>query len=423
MANKISYKLPKPSDLDIFSTQADRNAAVRTQVENIPIDLIDGFPDHPYSVRDDEAMALLVESISENGVLNPPLVRSMDNGRYQMVSGHRRMHACILAGIDTIDCKVLTNIDDDKATILMVDSNFQREQLLPSEKAKAYKMRHEAMKRQGKRTDLEGKESYSAADEIAKTAPDSASTVKRYIRLASLLPAFMEMLDSGELTTLAGLELALLPAEDQEIILERISNHHVVPTIEQAKKLRYLHDTDNLNTYTADTVLRPYSFSTNAAASAESVSVPEAPAASVPEKPKSDTPTGPRMLSKEEAERFENEEPTEPQDNEEEAPVESIYVGRRRDPDKEPVSKAPATLVFSEKAIRHMVGDEVEDLYGFVLNAVKAATGAAISYEEDAEILENVPYEFQENGRTRNYILEALRYYNEKRMGDRLREG
>ena len=202
MANKISYKLPKPSDLDIFSTQADRNAAVRTQVENIPIDLIDSFPDHPYSVRDDEAMALLVESISENGVLNPPLVRSMDNGRYQMVSGHRRMHACILAGIDAIDCKVLTNIDDDKATILMVDSNFQREQLLPSEKAKAYKMRHEAMKRQGKRTDLEGKESYSAADEIAKTAPDSASTVKRYIRLASLLPAFMEMLDSGELTRL-----------------------------------------------------------------------------------------------------------------------------------------------------------------------------------------------------------------------------
>lgn len=129
MANKFSYKLPKPSDLDIFSTQADRNAAVRTQVENIPIDLIDSFPDHPYSVRDDEAMALLVESISENGVLNPPLVRSMDNGRYQMVSGHRRMHACIQAGIDAIDCKVLTNIDDDKATILMVDSNFQREQL------------------------------------------------------------------------------------------------------------------------------------------------------------------------------------------------------------------------------------------------------------------------------------------------------
>lgn len=410
MADKFSYKLPKPSDFDIFSTQEDRNAAVRTQVENIPIELIDGFPNHPYSVRDDEAMDLLVESITENGVLNPPLVRSMDNGRYQMVSGHRRMHACILAGIDAIDCKVLHNIDDDKATILMVDSNFQREQLLPSEKAKAYKMRYEAMKRQGKRTDLEGKESYSSVDEIAKTAPDSASTVKRYIRLASLLPAFMEMLDSGELTTLAGLELALIPADEQEIILERINHHHVVPTIEQAKKLRYLHDTDNLSTYTADTVLRPYPISTNTAASAESVSAPE-------------EPTGPRILPKEEAERFEAEEPTESQDNEEEAPVESIYVGRRREPDKEPVSKAPATLVFSENTIRHMVGDEVNDLYGFVLNAVKAATGAAISYEEDAEILENVPYEFQENGRTRAYILEALRYYNEKRMGDYLREG
>ena len=186
---KSDFTLTKLDDL--FSTQEQRDEEKLSKIRDIPLTEIDDFPDHPFKVRDDEDMAQLIESIKERGVITPATVRQKEDGRYELISGHRRKRACELAGFDTLRCEVV-ELNRDEATILMVESNYQRSQILPSEKAYAYKMRLEALSRQGKRTDLtsdpvgwksSGKET---AQLIGEQSGDSQTQVRRYIRLRSM---------------------------------------------------------------------------------------------------------------------------------------------------------------------------------------------------------------------------------------------
>ena len=188
---KSDFTLTKLDDL--FSTQEQRDEEKLSKIRDIPLTEIDDFPDHPFKVRDDEDMAQLIESIKERGVITPATVRQKEDGRYELISGHRRKRACELAGFDTLRCEVV-NLNRDEATILMVESNYQRSQILPSEKAYAYKMRLEALSRQGKRTALtsdpvgwksSGKET---AQLIGEQSSDNQTQVLRYIRLTNLVP-------------------------------------------------------------------------------------------------------------------------------------------------------------------------------------------------------------------------------------------
>ena len=192
---KSDFTLTKLDDL--FSTQEQRDEEKLSKIRDIPLTEIDDFPDHPFKVRDDEDMAQLIESIKERGVITPATVRQKEDGRYELISGHRRKRACELAGFDTLRCEVV-ELNRDEATILMVESNYQRSQILPSEKAYAYKMRLEALSRQGKRTDLtsdpvgwksSGKET---AQLIGEQSGDSQTQVRRYIRLTNLVPELLE---------------------------------------------------------------------------------------------------------------------------------------------------------------------------------------------------------------------------------------
>ena len=187
-----TIKLPSLDDL--FSSQEERDDAKLKRIYEIPLTEIDPFPDHPYKVRNDEEMKNLVESIKENGVITPAIVRKKRNGRYEMLSGHRRMRACMLAGIETLRCEVV-ELSKDEATIFMVESNIHRNTVLPSEKAFAYKMRLEAMKRQGKRTDLTSapvvRKFVEARDVIGKEVGESREQVRRFIRLTELIPFIM----------------------------------------------------------------------------------------------------------------------------------------------------------------------------------------------------------------------------------------
>ena len=186
---------------DLFSTQEEREAAVQPRVEDIPIDLIDDFPNHPFKVRMDGAMARLVESVGQYGVLEPCLIRPKQDGRYEMVAGHRRKEACIMADCPSIRC-IVQEMTDDQAVIIMVDSNLHREEILPSEKAFAYKMKLDAMKRQGLRTDLTSSPvatKFDAATELGKEYGESRDQVFRYIRLTYLIPEILEMVDNSVL--------------------------------------------------------------------------------------------------------------------------------------------------------------------------------------------------------------------------------
>ncbi len=195
---KSDFTLTKLDDL--FSTQEQRDEEKLSKIRDIPLTEIDDFPDHPFKVRDDEDMAQLIESIKERGVITPATVRQKEDGRYELISGHRRKRACELAGFDTLRCEVV-ELNRDEATILMVESNYQRSQILPSEKAYAYKMRLEALSRQGKRTDLtsdpvgwksSGKET---AQLIGEQSGDSQTQVRRYIRLTNLVPELLEYVE------------------------------------------------------------------------------------------------------------------------------------------------------------------------------------------------------------------------------------
>lgn len=210
---KSDFTLTKLDDL--FSTQEQRDEEKLSKIRDIPLTEIDDFPDHPFKVRDDEDMAQLIESIKERGVITPATVRQKEDGRYELISGHRRKRACELAGFDTLRCEVV-ELNRDEATILMVESNYQRSQILPSEKAYAYKMRLEALSRQGKRTDLtsdpvgwksSGKET---AQLIGEQSGDSQTQVRRYIRLTNLVPELLEYVDEGRIKMRPAVELSFL---------------------------------------------------------------------------------------------------------------------------------------------------------------------------------------------------------------------
>ena len=239
----------KPRDLgltpldDLFSTDESRAEAQLEKVVTLnPADISD-FPNHPFKVKQDEAMAEMVDSVKQYGVLVPALVRPKADGGYEMVAGHRRKCAATLAGITEMPC-IVRNLTDDEATIIMVDSNLQRETILPSEKAFAYKMKLEAMKRQGQRSDLtsaplEPKLKGSRSnEELAASSPDSRSQIQRFIRLTELIPPVLDMVDSGKIAFRPAVELSYLSKEQQQSLYDTMECEDCTPSLAQAIKLK-----------------------------------------------------------------------------------------------------------------------------------------------------------------------------------------
>ena len=228
---------------DLFTTQEMRDDAKLARIHEIPLDEIDEFPDHPYKVKDDEDMMNLMESIKENGVLTPATVRKKDDGRYEMLSGHRRCRACQLLGLDTLRCEIV-ELDRDAATIFMCDSNLQRTVILPSEKAFAYKMRYEAMKRiSGTRTDLTWdplEPRLRTSEMVGKEMNESATQIKRYIRLTELIPEILELVDEGQIAMRPAVEISYLPKELQEELLENMEIEACTPSHDQAMRMKGL---------------------------------------------------------------------------------------------------------------------------------------------------------------------------------------
>lgn len=229
----------------LFTTQEQRDAAKRDVVLDLTLDQIGDFPNHPFKVRQDEAMMEMMESVQLHGVLVPGLVRQLADGSYQMVSGHRRKLASRLAGLDTLPC-IVRDLTDDEAIIVMVDSNLQREKVLPSEKAFAYRMKLEAMRRQGKRTDLtstpvveklKGKDALSSAI-IGKAAGDSYEQVRRYIRLTYLLPEILAMVDDSKIAFRPAVELSYLAEKEQCILYDAMGHADCTPSLAQAIKMK-----------------------------------------------------------------------------------------------------------------------------------------------------------------------------------------
>ena len=253
MAGKKSdFVLPTLDDL--FSTQEMRDEAKLARIRDIPIELIDSFPDHPFKVRDDEDMTQLVESIKERGVITPATVRPKGDGRYELVSGHRRKRACELAGMDTLRCEVV-ELTRDEATILMVESNFQRSQILPSEKAFAYKMRLEAMKRRAGRpsknnsaTVLQDYEGKTSREILAAESGESHEQVRKFIRLTNLVPELLQFVDEGRIKMRPAVELSYLDEDCQRDVVDEIDMTDSTPSHDQTIRMRKFFDEGKLTT-------------------------------------------------------------------------------------------------------------------------------------------------------------------------------
>ena len=230
---------------DLFTTQEMRDDAKLARIHEIPLDEIDEFPDHPYKVKDDEDMMNLVESIKENGVLTPATVRKKGDGRYEMLSGHRRHRACQLLGLETLRCEIV-ELDRDAATIFMCDSNLQRTVILPSEKAFAYKMRLEAMKRMPGRPSInsgpvdQNLKGTVSRDNLAQEVGESAKQIQRYIRLTELIPELLDMVDEGQIAMRPAVEISYLPKELQEELLENMEIEACTPSHDQAMRMKGL---------------------------------------------------------------------------------------------------------------------------------------------------------------------------------------
>lgn len=250
---KSDFTLSTKSLDDLFSTQEERDEAKLKKIFEIPIELIDDFPDHPFKVRDDEDMMQLVESIKERGVITPATVRQKEDGRYELISGHRRKRACELAGFETLRCEVV-ELNRDEATILMVESNFQRSQILPSEKAFAYKMRLEAMSRQGKRTDLTSDpvgpklNGTRSNMELSSETGDSTSQIKRYVRLTNLVPELLEFVDEGRIKMRPAVEMSYLDEDAQRDIVDEIDLNDATPSHDQTIRMRKFFEEGKLTT-------------------------------------------------------------------------------------------------------------------------------------------------------------------------------
>lgn len=238
---------------DLFTSQSERENGLTPTIKDIPLEKLVPFPNHPFKVRDDEEMNKLVESVSENGVLVPAIVREKNNGDYEIISGHRRKFASEIAGKITLRC-IVSNLDDDAATVIMVDSNIQRENILPSEKAFAYKMKLDAMKHQGKSfsTSRHFGEKLLSIDKLAENSDDSARQIQRYIRLTYLIPRLLQMVDDGKMKMLPAVEISFLDKECQRDLLEAIESECCTPSHAQAIRMHKMFNDGELN---SDTIL------------------------------------------------------------------------------------------------------------------------------------------------------------------------
>lgn len=243
MARRKELPLNLPSVDDLFTTQEERDDQSKDKIEEISISEIDDFPNHPFRVRNDEDMTRLVDSIREVGVLTPAKLRRKDDGRYELVSGHRRKHAASLAGLDTLR-SVVKDMTRDEAIIEMVDANLQREKVLPSEKAYSYKMKLEAMKRQGQRSDLTSSptgmksQRRQSLEIIGEAGGDSRNTVHRYIRLTELIPELLELVDEGSIGMRPAVEISYLAKSEQTALADAIQSEACTPSHAQAIKMR-----------------------------------------------------------------------------------------------------------------------------------------------------------------------------------------
>ncbi len=234
---------------DLFSTEETRQDAAREKVVEIALSELHPFPEHPFQVREDEAMKETVESVKEYGVLSAAIVRPREDGGYEIVAGHRRKRACELAGLETMPC-LIRDMDRDMGIIMMVDSNIQRENILPSEKAQAYKLKMEALKRQGARTDLTSSQvgtKLRADEQIAQEAGTSRNQVQRYIRLTELVPELQKMVDENKMGMTPAVELSYLKPEEQALLLETIESEQATPSLAQAQRIKKLSQSGELN--------------------------------------------------------------------------------------------------------------------------------------------------------------------------------
>ena len=251
---KSDFTLPTNTLDELFSSQEERDEAKLSKIRDIPLEEIDDFPDHPFKVREDEDMFQLVESIKERGVITPATVRQKEDGRYELISGHRRKKACELAGFETLRCEVV-DLDRDEATILMVESNFQRSQILPSEKAHAYKMRLDAMKRQAGRPRKEngvpvGHDYLTGKSRelLAAETTDSNTQIQRYVRITNLVPELFYFVDAGRIKLRPAVELSYLNEDCQRDLVDEIDINDCTPSHDQAIRMRKFFEEGKLTT-------------------------------------------------------------------------------------------------------------------------------------------------------------------------------
>ena len=240
MARSRETKIELTAYDDLFQTDESRAEAKLSKIRDIPLSQIDEFPDHPFKVLMDEDMQQLVESIKRNGIMTPATVRLKEDGRYELVSGHRRKKACELAGLETLKCEV-KELTRDEAIIVMVESNLQRSTILPSEKAFAYKMRLEAMDRQGQRNDLTSTPMVSKSrsnEELADKVGESREQIRRFIRLTELVPEILQMVDERQIAFRPAVEISYLNEKQQYTLLEAMSYNDATPSLAQAIKMK-----------------------------------------------------------------------------------------------------------------------------------------------------------------------------------------
>ena len=260
MTKKNELKMKLPSVDDLFSTEEQRQVEKLTKLHDIPLAEIDDFPEHPYRVRDDEDMEGLMESIKERGVITPALVRKKDDGRYELISGHRRKRACERLGLPSMRCEV-KDVSRDEAIILMVDSNSQRSQISPCDKGRAYKMKMDALSRQGQRTDLTSrpvgdKLEKRAGEIIGEDAGESERTVQRYIRLTNLITELQDFVDEGKIKMRPAVELSYLDEEAQRDVVDLIDETEAFPSHDQAIRMRKAFDEGKLDYGSVDAIMR-----------------------------------------------------------------------------------------------------------------------------------------------------------------------
>ena len=257
MAKSNAFKMKLPSVDDLFSTEESRQEVKLKKLYDIPLSEIDDFPDHPYRVVYDEDMKNLMDSIEVRGVITPAMVRKKDDGRYEMISGHRRKYACEHLGLETIRCEVV-EVSRDEAIILMVDSNSQRSEIAPCDKGRAYKMKLEAMNRQGMRTDLTfsplGKK-LENGKELAEEVGDSQTQIYRYIRLTELVPELQEYVDNGQMKMRPAVELSYLDEETQRDVVDRIIETEAFPSHDQAIRIRKAFEEGNIDYYKVQQIM------------------------------------------------------------------------------------------------------------------------------------------------------------------------